>query len=97
LASIVVVEREANMSEAFEIHRPGKMIDYLEGQVTEWAFGLIEEHFGVDSPDELTRDQIDEVVDQWNELLESSGFDFLALGLRNAISQWENEHDDYLI
>ncbi|MDC1446475.1 hypothetical protein N8344_00725 [bacterium] len=85
------------MSEAFEIRRPGKMLDYLEGQVTEWAFGLIEEHFGVDSPDELTRDQIDEVIDQWNELLESSGLDFLALGLRNAISQWENEHDDYII
>lgn len=85
------------MSESFEINRPGKMLDYLEGQVTEWAFGLIEEHFGVDSPDELTRDQIDEVIDQWNELLESSGLDFLALGLRNAISQWENEHDDYII
>lgn len=85
------------MSESFEINRPGKMLDYLEGQVTEWAFGLIEEHFGVDSPDELTRDQIDEVIAQWNELLESSGLDFLALGLRNAISQWENEHDDYII
>ena len=93
----MVVERVANMSEAFEINRPGKMLDYLEEQVTEWAFGLIEEHFGVDSPDELSRDQIDEVVDQWSEMLDMSGGDWLAMGLRNAISQWENEHDDYII
>jgi len=26
-----------------------------------------------------------------------SGGDWLAMGLRNAISQWENEHDDYII
>ena len=85
------------MSEAFEINRPGKMIDYIEGQVTDWAFGLIQEHFGVESPDELSREQLDEVITQWNEMLELGGADFLAMGLRNAISQWENEHDDYII
>lgn len=81
----------------FEIHRPGKMLDYLESQVTEWAFELIQEHFGVDSPDELSREQLDEVIEQWDEMLEMSGGDFLALGLRNAIGQWENEHDEYII
>ena len=36
------MEMEANMSEdKFEIHRPHKMLDWLEGEVTEWAFGLI--------------------------------------------------------
>jgi len=89
---------EANMSEdKFEIHRPHKMLDWLEGEVTDWAFRLIEEHFGVDSPDELDREQIDEVVDQWNEMLDMAGGDWLAVGLRNAINQWENEHDDYII
>ena len=52
---------------------------------------------GVDSPDELEREQIDEVVDQWSEMLDMSGGDWLAMGLRNAINQWENEHDDYII
>jgi len=86
------------MSEGkFEIHRAHKMLDWLENEVTEWAYGLIQEHFGVDCPSELDREQIDEVIEQWNEMTEYAGGDWLALGLRNAIGTWENENDEYLI
>ena len=46
---------------------------------------------------ELDREQIDEVIDQWNEMTEYAGGDWLAIGLRNAIGAWENENDEYLI
>lgn len=85
------------MSDKFTVHKPHKMLDWLENEVTEWAYGLVQEHFGVDSPDELSREQIDEVVEQWDELTEYSGGDWLALGMRNVISVWENENDEYLI
>lgn len=85
------------MSDKFTVHKPHKMLDWLENEVTEWAYGLVQEHFGVDSPDELSREQIDEVIEQWDELTEYAGGDWLALGMRNVISVWENENDEYLI
>ena len=83
--------------EKFEIHKPGKMLDYLESQVTDWAHDAVTEHFGVDSPEELARDEIEQVIEQYEVMSEQAGCDWLALGLRNVISIWENENDDYLI
>ena len=81
--------------EKFEIHRAHKMLEWLENEVTEWAYGLIQEHFGIDCPSELNREQIDEVIEQWDAMSEYDGL--LALGIRNAIGTWENENDEYLI
>jgi hypothetical protein len=83
------------MSEPFKIYKANKMQDWIENHVTEWAYGLISEHFGVDSPEELSREQLDEVITEWEEMVDYDGT--LAMGLRNAISTWENEHDDYII
>jgi hypothetical protein len=82
------------MSEPFKVHRPGKMLDWIENHVTEWAEQLVLEHFGADTIGELTRDQIDEVVVESDEV---SDFDStLGLGFRNVISTWENENDEYI-
>ena len=81
--------------EKFKIYKAHKMLDWLESQVTEWANDLIVEHFGVESVDELTREQLDEVIEQWQEMEDYDGM--LALGLRNCINTWENEHEDYVI
>ena len=35
------------MTDFTMVHRPHKMLDWLEGEVTDWAFGLVQEHFGV--------------------------------------------------
>lgn len=82
------------MSEKFQIYKPHKMMDWIEGEVTEWAYNNIQEHFGVECPSELTQSQIEEVIEQMDEL---ENYDWLALGLRNAINAWENENDEYLI
>jgi len=86
---------ENKMSEKFTIHKPHKMLDWIEGEVTEWAYGHIQEHFGVDCPSELTQAQIEEVIEVWEDMSEFDGM--LGLGFRNAISAWENENDEYLI
>lgn len=83
------------MSEKFEIHKAHKMQEWIENHVTEWANDLITEHFGVESVDELTREQIDEVIEQWEVMLDYDGT--LALGVRNCINIWENEHEEYLV
>lgn len=81
--------------EKFKIYRAHKMLDWIENHVTEWANDLIAEHFGVEEVEELSREQIDEVIDQWEEMCDYDGM--LALGLRNCINCWENEHEEYLI
>lgn len=81
--------------EKFKVYKAHKMLDWIEGEVTEWAYNHIQEHFGVDCPSELTREQLDEVISEWEELSEYDGM--LGLGFRNAISVWENEHDEYII
>ena len=83
--------------EKFKVYKAHKMLDWIENECTEWAYGLIQEHFGVDCPSELTREQLDEVISEWEELSEYAGGDWLALGMRNAINAWENENDEYII
>ena len=86
------------MTDFTMVHRPHKMLDWLEGEVTEWAFGIVQEHFGVEDPTELSEEQIQEVIAEWERLLEPNmGYDFLAMGFRNVIGSWENENDEYLI
>ena len=44
------------------------------------------------------KEQIEEVIAEWEKLTEAEmGYDWLAIGFRNIIGSWENEHDDYLI
>lgn len=80
--------------EKFKVYKAHKMSDWIEREVTEWALGLVTEHFECDV-EELSRDQIDEVVEQWAELDEYDGV--LALGFRNVINTWENETEEYII
>lgn len=83
--------------EKFKIHRPHKMLDWLENEVTDWAYNLVTEHFDVECPSDLNKSQIEEVIEQYDEMYEYACGDWLALGMRNVISNWENEHDEYLI
>ena len=85
------------MSEQFKVYKAHKMLDWLENEVTEWAYGLIQEHFGVECPSELSREQLDEVISEWEELSDYAGGEWLALGMRNAINVWENENEEYII
>lgn len=80
------------MSEPFKVYKAHKLMDWIENEVTEWAFNQVNEHYGVDSPDELSQEQIEEVIAEMNTF-----DDWCYTGLRNVVSQWENENDEYLI
>jgi len=85
------------MSDFKMVHRPHKMLEWLEGECTDWAHGIIKEHFSIEDTDELSKEQIEEVIAEWELLSDDRSYDFLSMGFRNIISSWENEHDDYLI
>lgn len=78
--------------EPFKVYKAHKLMDWIENEVTEWAYNQVTEHFGVEEPDELSREQIEEVIAEMNNF-----DDWCYTGLRNVVSIWENEHDEYLI
>lgn len=85
------------MAEAFNIDE-WQGLEWIEDQVTEWATDLVVDHFAVGSVDELSREELDEVVSQWQKLDKApSHFHPLALGLRNVIRAWESEHDEEVL
>ena len=81
------------MSEPFKIYKANEMLDYIENELTEWALGLLTEHFDVETIEELTREQLDEVVAEYYDLHEWDGT--LGMGFRNVINIWENDHGSY--
>lgn len=78
--------------EPFKVYKAHKLMDWIENEVTEWAYNQVTEHFGVDSPEELSREQIEEVIEEMETF-----DDWCYTGLRNVVSVWENENDEYLI
>ena len=80
------------MTEPFKIYKAHKMLDRIENEVTEWAYSLVTEHFGVETPAELTRDQLDEVVVEYYEISEYDGT--LGMGVLNVIRMWEDENEE---
>ena len=64
----------------FRVHRAHKMMDWIENEVTEWAQGIVFEHYGVEEVTELSRDQVEEVAAEADRLDEDYG-DFISLGL----------------
>ena len=85
------------MSEGkFEVYRAHKMLDWLEGEATQWAENLVEEHFGCEEISELTKDQIEEVIAVAEDLDEHYG-DMLSMGMYNIVRYWESENEEYIL
>ena len=78
--------------EKFKVYKAHKLMDWIENEVTEWAFARVTEHFGVDEVETLTQEQIEEVIEEMENF-----DDWCYTGLRNVVSMWENENDEYLV
>ena len=79
---------------AFEWDRIHKWEENIESQVTDSVFEVVCEFYGIDEVDELTPEQLTEVVDFRDELNEYS---LMQIGFSNLISyvegvHWENEN-----
>ena len=62
--------------------------------MTGWATDLVLSFFAIASVDELSREQLDQVVLEMQQLEQKSLiFHPLALGLRNVVKQWEGNHN----
>ena len=81
--------------EKFKIYKAHKMLDWLENQTTEWAIELIQDHFDIENVEDLTREQLDEVIEQYEDMVDYDSM--LGMGLRNAIGIWENENEEYVL
>jgi hypothetical protein len=78
------------MAEEFVFHREGKLLDYLEGEATEWMEEAALDFYGVDDVADLTADHIQ----QLHEYSERDQCPYYAsLGIRNLIDSWEAESD----
>jgi hypothetical protein len=72
------------------------MLDWVESEVTQWAEGLITEHFGVEDPNDLTREQMIEVCEVYEQIDTDYG-DTLSIGFLNVIRWWESENEDEVL
>ena len=77
----------------YKLHKQHKISEYLENEATEWVIGSITDHFEVELIEELTIQQIEEVVKEY----ENCDDQYIAMALRNSISQWENDNDQYVL
>ena len=69
-----------------------KAEEWLEQQATEWVFDYVCEFYDVEDIEELTEEQIDEIVQyRENDLNEYSP---MQLGFSNIIAQWESAQDE---
>ena len=75
---------------AFEWNRIHKSEEYLERIINELVFEQVTEHYAVDSIDELTRDQIDELEHFRNDVLNEDSP--LQIGFSDVIQMWESEN-----
>lgn len=80
----------------FTLHRVHKLIDWLEQEATDWVLDAVKSHYEVEAVEDITKDQIEEVIAFWYEGGNYHDDDYISLALRNVISIWENENDEYL-
>ena len=76
---------------AFEWNRIHKWEENHERNITEDVEEYICEHYGIESIEELTQEQIDEIEKYRGELNEYS---VMQIGFSNVINNWEYAQDE---
>jgi len=78
---------------AFEVHKMGKLRDQLEERAYEWVLYEIQQTYGVESTEELTKEQIDEI----QEFRDADGWieDYVQMALTTIVDGWMEENGYY--
>lgn len=76
---------------SFEWNRIHKWEENIEAQVKDSVFEYVMEYYGVDEIQELTQQQLDEIMIFKEELNEYS---VMQWGFNELISYWENEQGE---
>jgi hypothetical protein len=77
---------------AFEWPKIYKSEEWFEHQATEWVFDYVCEFYDVEDIEDLTEEQIDEIV-QYREN-DLSDYSPMQMGFSNIINQWEDAQDE---
>ena len=77
---------------SFEWPKIHKWEENIERQVTDAAFEYICEFYQVEDVENLTEEQIDEIIKFKDEQLNE--YSVLQWGLSNAVTHWENMQED---
>lgn len=85
-----MVSRDDGTFSVPKIHKWAENIEYT---LNDWAYSSVFEHFGVDEVSELTQENINEIED-WLESEDDTWYDWVLMGFRNLLSEWENENYD---
>jgi len=79
---------------AFDAGKVGKLQDRLEDMAYEWMDYRIQEHYGVEDMNELTKEQVDEI---WEYSESDDCYEpYVGMALRSMCDNWymENESED---
>ena len=69
-----------------------KSEEWFEQQATEWVFDYVCEFYDVEDIEDLTEEQIEEIV-QYREN-DLSDYSPMQMGFSNIINQWEDAQDE---
>ena len=78
------------MNKPFEVARLGKYEDWIDQQICDTVYEIITEFYGVDDPNELTAEQIND-VQQWCEEHDPH---YLGPRFREVIDDWYYENGE---
>lgn len=77
----------------FDVPKIHKWSDNIENTLTEWSEEYVQEWYDVDDSTELSATQIDEIEEFLAEA-EDMWYNWVCIGFRNIVNNWENEHYD---
>lgn len=76
---------------SFEWYKTHKIMDWVEREMTECVEQYVCEFYGVEDTNNLTEEQIDELIAWRDEELQE--YHPLQMGFSNVISAWENQEE----
>lgn len=79
---------------AFEVYKQHKLEDRMEGEAYDWVLWSIQEQYGVDDWDELTREQVDEIYAYANSEPEYSFAPYVESILVSSCDNWYYENEE---
>lgn len=78
---------------SFDVPNIHKWSDNIEHTLTEWSEHHVKEWYDVDDSTELSAAQIEEIEEFLAEA-EDTWYNWVCIGFRNIVNNWENEHYD---
>lgn len=77
----------------FDVPKIHKWWENISYTLTEWAEEHVTDWFELESIDDLTAEQVEE-IEKFLAEAEDTWYDWVCIGFRNIVDNWENEHYD---